>query len=695
MTTQPQILSSTSKAVGRFKESKDFLSKISWIFFVKNQFIGVLVFGFALLSPNMFYCSVSALLGSILFAAFSKLNESAFTPASLYNPYLTGMAVGAFYKFSLTVFLLCLAAGIMTLLVNILFEKKLSYYNLPVLSLPFALVSAGVSATLSYYSGLFSLEFYGLSLPEFSFLPLFLSSFFESVGSIIFMPNNICGMLLFFILAAVSRVIVIHALFGFFTGLMFKAALTGNFLQSCNSFESFNWTLTGIAFGAFTCRAGAKSFVLSAVGVAICVFSGSVLIAAGSSFNAVVYTLPFNLTVLLMFASLKSGGAACFPAVIQNTPELSMAEELNSEQRFKYKEPSILLPFFGVCKVYQGFNGPWTHNAKWQHAVDFIKVDENAKMFSGSGEVLQEYYSYGIPVLAPVSGWVVSCRHDIHDNIPGKVNSAENWGNFVILKTADGVFVELSHIKQFSLLVKTGDYVIAGQMVGECGNSGFSAFPHLHVQVQKSGWLGEETAPFNFAVTKTGEEVFYNTIPKEGELVSSPVFHQNADNFLFGPLNSKWFIKDLDSGQNYEISVCRTQDIYGTCYLEDESSNRLFFNNTGGSYRAVSYTGSTGSPLRQLFLAAPSIPFLTDESFYWNETVPLNIYYASPKAQMKAFMASIFGGVKLPEGRWKKDGLLVKGEVNECQTCLTLSEDMQLESFSVNGKKYLKRRYSL
>lgn len=39
------------------------------------------------------------------------------------------------------------------------------------------------------------------------------------------------------------------------------------------------------------------------------------------------------------------------------------------------------------------------------------------------------------------------------------------------------------HLKRGSLLVRVGDRVEEGQQLAECGNSGNSTQPHLHIQV--------------------------------------------------------------------------------------------------------------------------------------------------------------------------------------------------------------------
>lgn len=57
-------------------------------------------------------------------------------------------------------------------------------------------------------------------------------------------------------------------------------------------------------------------------------------------------------------------------------------------------------------------------------------------------------------------------------------------GNHVVVELADGAgFVVLAHLREGSLRVGTGDAVTTGRAVGECGNSGNSTQPHVHLQV--------------------------------------------------------------------------------------------------------------------------------------------------------------------------------------------------------------------
>ncbi|MET0714885.1 MAG: M23 family metallopeptidase [Mycetocola sp.] len=60
-------------------------------------------------------------------------------------------------------------------------------------------------------------------------------------------------------------------------------------------------------------------------------------------------------------------------------------------------------------------------------------------------------------------------------------------GNYVILALPEhSVFVALVHLRRGSLRVGTGDRVAAGFHLADCGNSGNSTQPHLHLQAMDS-----------------------------------------------------------------------------------------------------------------------------------------------------------------------------------------------------------------
>jgi murein DD-endopeptidase MepM/ murein hydrolase activator NlpD len=68
-----------------------------------------------------------------------------------------------------------------------------------------------------------------------------------------------------------------------------------------------------------------------------------------------------------------------------------------------------------------------------------------------------------------------------------------NDGNHIIIKHADGSSAYYWHLKQNGVIVNVGDTVKQGQTVGYSGNTGYSAFPHLHFQVVDAN--GKEILP--------------------------------------------------------------------------------------------------------------------------------------------------------------------------------------------------------
>jgi murein DD-endopeptidase MepM/ murein hydrolase activator NlpD len=94
----------------------------------------------------------------------------------------------------------------------------------------------------------------------------------------------------------------------------------------------------------------------------------------------------------------------------------------------------------------------------------------------------QDYLIWGKPVYAVANGVVESLVNHIADQVPGDTGSSANT---VKIRVGDEVVLYL-HLRQFSIpaKLKVGDAVVAGQKIGEVGNSGHSTSPHLHFGVR-------------------------------------------------------------------------------------------------------------------------------------------------------------------------------------------------------------------
>jgi murein DD-endopeptidase MepM/ murein hydrolase activator NlpD len=153
-----------------------------------------------------------------------------------------------------------------------------------------------------------------------------------------------------------------------------------------------------------------------------------------------------------------------------------------------------ILPFEGTWVVVNGgvteeFSHSWDiYNQRF--AYDFVILDEHGKTHHKELTNPQNYYCYGLKILAPANGTVVHIENRCDDSrIDGKkayCDSRHIAGNHIVIKHADDEFSFLAHLKKGSIVVKKGDVVTQGQHIASCGNTGNSSEPHLHFQLQNS-----------------------------------------------------------------------------------------------------------------------------------------------------------------------------------------------------------------
>ncbi len=135
----------------------------------------------------------------------------------------------------------------------------------------------------------------------------------------------------------------------------------------------------------------------------------------------------------------------------------------------------------------------------------------------------EAHFCWNQPVLAPAPGAVLKVENSKPDHAPSAV--PKDGGNFVILDHLNGEATALWHFKQGSVVVKPGDRVRRGDMLGACGNSGNSLFPHIHMQLDKLDPVtGQRTAaPAVLGIYrrgKTGETLERHRVAKRGEFLA-------------------------------------------------------------------------------------------------------------------------------------------------------------------------------
>jgi hypothetical protein len=150
-----------------------------------------------------------------------------------------------------------------------------------------------------------------------------------------------------------------------------------------------------------------------------------------------------------------------------------------------------------------------------QFAIDWIKVDAQGKGFRSDGKKSEDWFCYGVDVLAVGPGTVIETLRDLPDVPPGAAptNLAVDQiaGNHVILDLGGGRYAMYAHFAPHSLTVHVGDHVRAGDKLGLLGNSGNTTGPHLHFQISdRPSTLDVTSLPFVFETMTLQERTTAN-----------------------------------------------------------------------------------------------------------------------------------------------------------------------------------------
>lgn len=169
---------------------------------------------------------------------------------------------------------------------------------------------------------------------------------------------------------------------------------------------------------------------------------------------------------------------------------LFMSKEFIQYQKTTFDNAVTLSnPFKAQAVAGQGGNSVlYNHHypaISQRYAVDFILPNSTLDADGMPSQKLTDYTCFGAPLYAPINGEVVMIENALPDVAIGDSDSANPVGNFVTIKYSNDVYVLLAHMKQNSITVKVGDKVKQGEtLLGECGNSGNTSEPHLHIQAQ-------------------------------------------------------------------------------------------------------------------------------------------------------------------------------------------------------------------
>ncbi|NLP03872.1 MAG: peptidoglycan DD-metalloendopeptidase family protein [Fibrobacter sp.] len=622
---------------------KPLFTSFSYLVLSGNLAFGVVLFLISFVNISSGVLALVAYLSLLVFGKLMGLSREQMVGGMYtYNSLLVGLAMGYLFKITILSLVFTVLASFFSLLLSFTLHSIFSYYlRVPILNLPFTITATLVYLSSIRYGNLYTVQNTRLGALNIEQLPIWLSGLFRSTGIILFLPYDLIGIAVLLSMLVFSRINFFLAVTGYYTGTMLLTLLKGSSYSAFTDLYSFNFILIALALGGLFLIPSVKTYIIALAGVLVSVFILDAVDILWSGYGIPAFAFPFVIVVCLLLYILITNRFPLVTTAFFGTPESNLEHYINYTARFNQSLPQPCLPFSGEWTVYQGFNGEWTHKGCWAHAVDFVVQDSEGRAFKGAGKALEDYYSYNKPVLSPVNGKVVEVWNECADNVIGTVDEQNNWGNFVIIYSDWGYYVEISHLLKGSINVRAGEYVIQGQIIGRCGNSGYSPQPHIHIQCQQLPHTGAPTIPFAFTnYIMDGQCWFGVDFPLMKGKTLRPISRSRVIEqklrFVLGESFTYNIVKNGIRAGDIKLRVGMAPD--GSYYLGEQGRDtRLFFSNREGMFTFYRFEGGFRSPLRYFYLALPRVP-LTDERVKWNDDI--NFALVQPHPGFSSFIKS-------------------------------------------------------
>lgn len=180
--------------------------------------------------------------------------------------------------------------------------------------------------------------------------------------------------------------------------------------------------------------------------------------------------------------------------------------------RYYQQKTSLTFPVRGKGVIGQDWITNGGHGGFFaDFAIDIDGLGQNYEAQLNDANDNASDLGWGREILAPAAGTVVYARNDVPNNPHPGDHPDWSWytplhdpakayaGNCVVIDHGNSEYSVMFHMQQGSVLVKVGDRVAAGQVIGKLGNSGDSFGPHLHYQLQSGPEIfHDDSLPFRF-----------------------------------------------------------------------------------------------------------------------------------------------------------------------------------------------------
>ena len=718
------------------------VNSYSQIFFSDGKLLGLALLIVSFFNFNAGLSGVVAILSTHLTAYLLGLNRSKII-SGLYgfNSLLVGLGLGLYFQFSWQFILLVVFSAVLTLFITVVTEAVLSKYSLPFLSIPF-LFGIWVVSMASRHYGALEVSEYGvysyndmvllggndllnshLSIQNLNITDS-IKLYFVSLGAIFFQYNIYAGILIAIALLINSRISFLLSLVGFYSAFLYYQIIGANLGELDYGYIGFNFILTAIAIGGFFVIPSWYSFLITILLIPIL----SILVTGSSEvlnvFQLSTYSLPFNVVSLSFLLVLRyrerNFRKPELVSLQRFSPEKNLYANLNFYKRFGDNlQIPIHLPFFAKWTINQAHDGAFTHKDDWKHAWDFV-IEDNGNEYKSSGKAVEDYYCYNKPIIAPADGEIIEIIDLYDDNEIGEVDLEHNWGNSIVIKHADYLYSQISHIRKGSFKVAKGQWVRKGNHLANVGNSGRSPIPHLHFQLQATPFVGSKTLKYPIgpyiSSSNNSFDFAIGGIPKKNEVVSNIEVDDSLKRlFRFIPGQSiKWEIAEdsiskLTTANEFEWTV--GVDFTNQTYLHSAATGSFaYFIANEEELVFTTYTGSKSDPLYWFYLTSFRLIFGYYKGVKVRDDLSVTISKARFLRVLQDFIAPFYIFIK---PQFQMEYISRKQSFDESETVLksefndvvmnkelrkinaefkTSSDDYLLWQVNIEDKKYKFRR---
>ena len=599
------------------------------IFFSNRKWFGAVVLLATFTMPLLGLIALFAVILSNLTAYFLKFDSNKIRTGFYgFNGILFGAASAYYFQLNIELLLLIPVFIIITFFISAVLEHLLEQvFNLPGLSLPFILSIYIFIIFLTNYNYIETNLYLSSAVDPNNFLPAGVIYYLKSMALIVFQPNYFAGIIIAIAVLFFSRVLFVLSVVAFLLNSIFLNLILPDHYNQLLILSGFNAILTAFAVGGSLILTSRKSFLLVIISTLMVVIFTGVFSKIFSGTLYPILVLPFNFIVLSAIYSLKFRKEQTDLVLLYfkpGSPEENYYYHQKRKARFEnFKFIFPELPFYGEWQVSQAFDGEYTHKGDWKYAWDFVVVDDKNSQFANKGDLPEDYYCYNLPVAAPLDGEIIKVIDGVPENEIGNVNLQKNWGNTVIIKHEYELYSSISHLKYDSIKVKDGQKVKKGEIIGACGNSGRSPYPHIHFQFQVNDKVGEKTHKFPIStfIEKKGSYLHLRSFsfPKKNALIQNVETHRTIKDAFNFKLSDKLKFKYTVDGQEREESWELKVDMANQLYFESSNQARADVYITDKVFYFISYSGEKDTALYYFYLLAMQVPFCFNNNLIWED----------------------------------------------------------------------------